>query len=47
MIKDKKISLEEARKYKQLDRFIQEHPSEGDKTILDSLFEKMIPKSNT
>ena len=41
MARGKYLSLEEARKAKQLDRFSKEHPSEGDKSILDKLFTTM------
>ncbi|MFH1157759.1 MAG: hypothetical protein V1721_02575 [Pseudomonadota bacterium] len=44
----KHLSLEEARKAKQLDRFAKEHPSEGDKEMFDRLFTAMtggVPKT--
>jgi hypothetical protein len=37
----KYLSLEEARKAKQLDRFAKEHPSEGNKNLFDKLFTAM------
>ena len=44
MSQGKYISLEEARKAKQLDRFAKEHPSEGDKPTFDKLFNAMAKK---
>lgn len=44
----KYLSLEEARKAKQLDRFAKEHQSEGDKDKFDHLLDAMAsgkPKS--
>jgi hypothetical protein len=41
MSRGKYLSLPEARKKKQLDRFAKEHPSEGDTDPLDSLIGKM------
>ena len=38
MSRGKYLSLEEARKQKQLDRFAKEHPSEADKSVFDKLF---------
>lgn len=40
----KHLSLEEARKKKQLDRFAKEHPSKGDKERFDALLEVMTDK---
>lgn len=37
----KYLSLEEARKAKQLSRFAKEHPSEGDEEKFDRLFRAM------
>ena len=37
----KYISLEEALKTKQVDRFAKEHPSKGDKKQFDDLFDRM------
>lgn len=42
----KYISLEEARKEKKLDRFVREHPSEGDKPLFDKLFNAMAKKKS-
>lgn len=42
MSRGKYLSLEEARKENQLDRFAKEHPSEGDKTLFDRLFKSMV-----
>jgi len=41
MSRGKYLSLEEARKAKQLERFAKEHPSEGDKEVFDNLFTAM------
>jgi hypothetical protein len=41
MSRGKYLSLEEARKKKQLEQFSKEHPSEGDKTQFDQLFQAM------
>jgi hypothetical protein len=41
MSRGKYLSLEEARKKGQLDRFAKEHPSEGDKDKFDRLFKAM------
>jgi hypothetical protein len=38
MSRGKYLSLEEARKVKQLERFTKEHPTEGDKNLLNKLF---------
>lgn len=45
MATGKYTSLEEARKQKKLDRFIKEHPSEGNKNAFDGLLDKMIKSS--
>lgn len=47
MSRGKHLSLEEARKEKQLDRFAKEHPSEGDKTAFDKLFTAMTGGTKT
>jgi hypothetical protein len=41
MSRGKYLSLPEARKKRQLDRFAKEHPSEGDADQLESLIGKM------
>lgn len=41
MAHGKYLSLEEARKAKQLKRFAKEHPSKGDKKKFDALLERM------
>lgn len=41
MSRGKYLSLEEARKAKQLNRFAKEHPSEGDAEKFDRLFRAM------
>jgi hypothetical protein len=41
MSRGKYLSLPEARKKKQLDRFAKEHPSEGDADQLESLIGRM------
>jgi hypothetical protein len=41
MSRGKYLSLPEARKKKQLDRFAKEHPSEGDADQLEQLIGKM------
>lgn len=41
MSRGKYLSLEEARKAKQLQRFAKEHPSEGDAEMFDRLFRAM------
>jgi hypothetical protein len=50
MSRGKYLSLEEARKLKQLKQFGKEHPSVGDETLFDTLFENMAkgkkPKSS-
>jgi hypothetical protein len=40
----KHLSLEEARRAKQLDRFAQEHPTEGDEAAFDGLLDRMARK---
>ena len=47
MATGKYLSLEEARKLKQLDRFAKEHPSKGNKSLFDKLFERMAKSSPT
>lgn len=43
----KYLSLQEARKKKQLERFAKEHPSEGKKTVFDRLLKAMAkPRSS-
>ena len=37
----KHISLEEARKAKQLKRFAKEHPTKGSKKVFDALLDRM------
>lgn len=44
MSRGKHLSLEEARKANKLDRFAKEHPSEGDKSAFDRLFNAMTKK---
>lgn len=41
MSRGKHLSLEEARKEKQLARFAKEHPSEGNRSVFDKLFTAM------
>jgi hypothetical protein len=41
----KYLSLEEARKKKQFDRFAKEHPSKGSKKLFDKLFNAMAKSS--
>jgi hypothetical protein len=41
MSRGEHLSLEEARKLKQLDRFAKEHPSEGDERQFDRLLDAM------
>ncbi len=41
MSRGKYLSLEEARKADQLEQFAKEHPSEGDETQYDRVFERM------
>lgn len=41
----KYLSLEEARKLKNLDRFAKEHPSEGDEKAFDELLGRMSKSS--
>ena len=51
MSRGKYLSLEEARKTRQIDRFCKEHPSEGDMELWERLFRAMamgkIPKSTS
>lgn len=47
MSRGKHLSLEEARKEKQLERFAKEHPSEGDKEVFDKLFTTMTGGTKT
>ncbi len=50
MSRGKYLSLEEARKLKQLDRFCKEHPSTADEAAFDELLDAMAkgkPKSST
>jgi hypothetical protein len=47
MSRGKYLSLPEARKKKQLDRFAKEHPSEGDADQLESLIGKMSGATKT
>ena len=50
MARGKYLSLEEARKMGQVDRFCKEHPSEGDMELWEHLFHAMAmgkpPKSS-
>lgn len=46
MSRGKYLSLEEARKLKQLDRFSKEHPSQGNEETFDALLDAMA-KSKT
>jgi hypothetical protein len=41
MSRGKHLSLEEARKLKQLEQFAKEHPREGDKEAFDKLLKSM------
>ncbi len=45
MATGKYLSLEEARKAKQLERFAKEHPSKGDEKQFDDLLERMARSS--
>ena len=45
MSRGKYLSLEEALKKKQLDRFAKEHPSRGDKKQFDELLDRMAKNS--
>ena len=48
MSRGKYLSLEEARKSKkQIQRFAEEHPSEGDRTLFEKLTDAMCGKSRT
>ena len=44
MVIGKYLSLEEAREKKKLDRFIKEHPSEGNQKALLGLIDTMVKK---
>lgn len=44
MSRGKYLSLEEARKANQLDRFAKEHPSEGDEKAFDEALRRMAKK---
>ena len=44
MSRGKHLSLEEARKEKNLEQFAKEHPTEGDKELFDKLFLAMAKK---
>ena len=41
----KYLSVEEARKRKQLNQFAKEHPSKGNKSLFDKLFKAMAKSS--
>jgi hypothetical protein len=41
MSRGKYLSLEEARRHELLERFVKEHPSEGDEELFDRLLEAM------
>lgn len=43
MSKGQFLSLEEARKLKELERFAEEHPSSGDKKQFDALLDASLP----
>ncbi len=45
MATGKYLSLEEARKKKQLDRFAKEHPTKGNRSLFDRLFNAMAKSS--
>ena len=47
MARGKYLSLEEARKLKQLKRFCKEHPSEGDERLFDELLDGMVQPKNS
>lgn len=47
MSRGKYLSLEEARKEKDLERFSKEHPSEGNKKQFDQLFQAMAQPSKS
>ena len=42
MSRGKYLSLEEARKKGQLDRFCKEHPSKGDRALFDHILDGLI-----
>jgi hypothetical protein len=44
MSKGKYYSLEEARKANDLEGFAKEHPSEGDRSLFNKLFDRMTRK---
>jgi len=44
MARGKYLSLEEARKAKKLNRFADEHPTEGDEAAFDRLLDRMARK---
>jgi len=44
MARGKYLSLEEARKAKQLDRFAKEHHTEGDEAAFDRMLDRMARK---
>ena len=46
MARGKYLSLEEARRAGKLKRFAQEHPSEGDEQMFDSLLDAMAKGDN-
>jgi hypothetical protein len=46
MSRGKYLSLEEARKEKQLKRFAKEHPSKGNKGVFDKLLDRMAKSSS-
>lgn len=45
MATGKYLSLEEARREKQLERFAKEHPTEGDEDVFDELLKRMAKSS--
>ena len=45
MATGKYLSLEEARKEKQLKRFAEEHPTKGSKKVFDALLDRMAKSS--
>jgi hypothetical protein len=45
MATGKYLSLEEARKKKQLERFAREHPTKGDEKKFDALLDRMAKNS--
>jgi len=46
MATGKYLSLEEARKAKKLDRFVKEHPTKGNRSLFDRLFNAMAKSSS-